>query len=248
MNKPILFLQGFHGKMGTEIRQIATTKNWQCLPFEDLAKCQNINDAWIVDFSSPSGLSEAISIAQDVKIPLISGTTSFAAEIEAKLHAVAQEIPVLWCPNFAIGMQFFFQTARLLAKSLPEFDIKIVEVHHRDKKDAPSGTARTLKSEILKERSLIKGNSQEFSNTQKTIEIHSLRGGEIFGKHEILYLGNGETITITHEANNRKIFANGVITALKRMAERRSQRKLPAKLYTFEEILSPDFCSAENHL
>lgn len=248
MTKPILFLQGFHGKMGTEIRQIATTKHWECFSLEHLVECRNISNAWIVDFSSPQGLSEAISLAQEKKIPLISGTTGLTAEIEAKLHTATQKIPVLWCPNFAIGMKFFSQAARLLARSLPKFDIEMVEIHHRNKKDAPSGTAKILKSEILHEISSLPKEPEEYSKTQNTIEIHSLRGGEVFGKHEILYLGNGETITITHEASNRKIFADGAITALERMAQQRSEGRLLAKLYSFSEVLSSDFCSAENHL
>lgn len=214
-----ILLNGYSGKMGQAIAQI--------LPEDDhiVAKInrdfsenlsQDIDVA--IDFSAPKGTMKLLPAVIDRHIPTIIGTTGLNEQQQKEIAFAAEKIKILYSSNFSIGVNVLHQLVKLAARLLPkEFQIEIVEKHHCHKKDAPSGTAKQLFQTIQEIRLASyplygrHGHSEERSNDE--IGIHSLRCGEIFGEHEILFEGMQEEISLQHRAFDRKIFARGALIA-----------------------------------
>jgi len=174
-----------------------------------------------IDFSLPDAAVKTIDFCRESKVALVLGTTGLDEEQMEKVESASAKIPVLYATNMSVGMNVLFSLVGKLALKLgEEYDIEIVEQHHRFKKDAPSGTALTLAEKIRSATgrdwpgSLKYGRSGTGTMRQKgTIGIHAVRAGDITGVHSILFSTLGETVTLTHTAHSRDTFARGALHA-----------------------------------
>jgi 4-hydroxy-tetrahydrodipicolinate reductase len=175
----------------------------------------------VIDFSFHNATAAIAELCAQKKKALVIGTTGHSEGDKKKVIALAAQIPIVWASNFSTGVNTLFWLTRKAAEILgPGFDLEVVEMHHRMKKDAPSGTAATL-AEILAEvrqqqlnkvlrhgRSGITG-----ERTSTEIGMHSLRGGDVVGDHTVVFATNGERVELTHKASSRDTFANGALRA-----------------------------------
>jgi 4-hydroxy-tetrahydrodipicolinate reductase len=175
-----------------------------------------------VDFSQPHATRANVAACRAVRKPLLIGTTGFAAELtEPELDAAAGEIPLLIAPNTSLGVALLTELVRKAARALPsEFDIEVVEAHHRMKRDAPSGTALELARAAGEGRGLAPGEALSGISTgrigprrQGEIGLAVVRGGDIVGEHTVLFAGPGEELRLSHRAGDRAIFARGALRA-----------------------------------
>jgi 4-hydroxy-tetrahydrodipicolinate reductase len=173
-----------------------------------------------IDFSRPDLSLRALNVCRAARIPIVIGTTGHAAEFDVRVAAATRDIAVLVAPNTSLGVAVAQELVRIAAQTLPaEFDIEIVEAHHKHKQDAPSGTALALAESAAKARGLdphadtLSGRAGQGSRRPGEIGIASVRAGDIVGSHEVWFAGSGERLTIAHEATDRSIFARGAIRA-----------------------------------
>ena len=173
----------------------------------------------IIDFTSPKALFAFTESAVASKTSLVVGTTGLDKQHFNLLKQTGKSTKVFYAPNMSFGVNSFFNLARKAASYLKDFDIEIIETHHRFKKDAPSGTAIKLGEEIAEELKFSKDqfnfNRQQDQQERKKNEIgfSSIRGGNIPGEHIVIFHGENESIELIHKAFNRKIFADGAIEA-----------------------------------
>lgn len=174
----------------------------------------------VVDFSTPEGTAEVLGACLRHKKPLVTGTTGLDSDQRVKLTEAARGIAIVQAANFSIGINVLARLVELTADTLKDAaDVEIVEIHHRMKKDAPSGTALFLAQKIADRRKRIPKPAFKFGrhgtglHREKEIGIHSLRGGQVVGEHRISFLGENENIVLTHQALNRGIFAGGALRA-----------------------------------
>jgi 4-hydroxy-tetrahydrodipicolinate reductase len=175
----------------------------------------------VVDFSSPDAtLAIAAQCAENRKA-LVIGTTGHPAEAKAQVTRYASQIPIVWSANFSTGVNALFWLTRKAAEILgPGFDLEVVEMHHRMKRDAPSGTAKTLADILAKARKLELHSSLRHGRSGLVgerpgaeIGMHSIRGGDVVGDHTVIFAGQGERVELTHKASSRGTFANGALRA-----------------------------------
>jgi len=180
-----------------------------------------------IDFSSAHATESNLTACRQARKPLLIGTTGFAPGLAAAFDAAAKDIPLLVAPNTSVGVTLLIELVREAARALPsQFDIEIVEAHHRMKRDAPSGTALALG------RAAAEGRNQLFDSSHPTmrqdgvprqdgdIGFAVVRGGDIVGEHSVLFAGIGETLTLSHRATDRAIFARGALQAAAWLASR----------------------------
>lgn len=175
----------------------------------------------MIDFSLPAAADASIDYCLDNNVALVLGTTGLSESQFNKLKKVSESIGIVQATNMSLGMNLLFATVGKVAKSLGEdYDIEIVEAHHRFKKDAPSGSALSLAEAVCKETGrkypdcLTQGRAGKDSTRQKgNIGIHAIRGGDIVGQHSVIYSTLGETITLSHNAHTRDTFARGALRA-----------------------------------
>ena len=173
----------------------------------------------VIDFTSPKALFNFTETAVTNNTGLVIGTTGLEDQHFKLLQQSGQSVPVFYAPNMSFGVNSFFSLARKAAAHLKDFDIEIIETHHRYKKDAPSGTAIKLGEEIADELNYSKEqfnfNRQQDQQERKKNEIgfSSIRGGNIPGEHTVIFHGDNESIELTHRAFNREIFSDGAIEA-----------------------------------
>jgi len=173
----------------------------------------------VIDFSNPAAADGTIEYCVKNKKPLLMATTGLSVAQVEKLNEAAKTIPVILASNTSLGMNLLFAIVGKVAKALgEEFDIEIIEQHHRFKKDSPSGTALSLAASICKETDrefptcLDHGREGKECLRQKgRIGMHAVRAGDIVGEHEIIYGALGETVKISHSAHSRDIFARGAL-------------------------------------
>lgn len=175
----------------------------------------------LIDFSLPAGFSARLAECVKRGTPIVSGTTGLDDAQRAELADAGKDIPVLWAPNFSLGVNLLFALAKQAASSLPEgYDIEIVEMHHRRKVDAPSGTALGLL------RAVCEGNGRDAAKvvrhgreghtgerSAQEIGMHTLRGGDVVGDHTVIFAADGERVELTHKASSRDTFAQGALRA-----------------------------------
>lgn len=175
----------------------------------------------VIDFSAPAALAQLAERCRAAAIPLVSGTTGLGASQEAALDALAQIAPVVHAPNMSIGVNVLFHLAEQASRLLGEgFDAEIVEMHHRHKVDAPSGTAVRLAERVAKARGLdpkkavVHGRSGQVGpRRDDEIGVMTLRGGGVVGEHTLVLAGAGERVELVHRAQDRSIFARGAVRA-----------------------------------
>jgi 4-hydroxy-tetrahydrodipicolinate reductase len=189
----------------------------------------------LIDFTVATAAVENIRAAADHGVALVVGTTGFSDEqAAANRVAIDGRVPAVISSNYAIGVNVFWQLIREAAPLLAGYDIEVVEAHHRYKKDAPSGTARTILAvldEALGEHEKTYGREGMAERRGNEIGVHAIRGGDIVGDHAVLFAGNYETITLSHRAYDRAVFATGALHAAEWVVGR------PAGIHTFAEVL-----------
>jgi 4-hydroxy-tetrahydrodipicolinate reductase len=199
---------GATGRMGREVTKLAEKdSSLRLLPTLDLPqklKKETKPDV-VIDFSSPQGLSVIANWCGQNKVALVSGTTALTLAQEKELKAAAKNSPIFWSPNMSVGLNSMALTLKSFAKNFSMGEVAIEEIHHKNKKDNPSGTAKIL-HKIIKE------------NVPNGVTVESpvgLRGGDVFGVHKVYFFYDGEVVTFEHQAGNRMIFAQGAIKVSK---------------------------------
>ena len=205
---------------------------------DDLAAALPACDA-VIDFThadSTVAVAEACAAAGKI---LVIGTTGHNDADRARISEISKKIPVVFAPNFSVGVNTLFWLTRKATEILgPDFDLEVVEMHHRLKKDSPSGTARRL-AEILAEvreldydKNVMHGREGMVGERQKTeIGMHAVRGGDVVGDHTVIYANVGERVELTHKASSRDTFAKGALRAA-----RWAQGQKPG-LYDMQDVL-----------
>ncbi len=200
-----IILNGGCGKMGKAITEVCKAKYPEieilCVDVVKkegvftLSEIHNLNFDGVVDFSSPQGFENALNFSLKKNIPFLSGTTGIRKEILEKIKTPT--IPIFYSPNMSIGMNICFYVVNLISRKI-DADIHIHEIHHKAKKDAPSGTALKLREMVGKD-----------------VPLTSARIGSVVGEHEVVFALDGEKIVVSHTAYTREIFAYGAIKAFK---------------------------------
>ncbi len=193
----------------------------------------------VIDFTSHHFTTELLSEALKQKKSLVIGTTGHTNEELDAIREASKSIPIVFASNFSVGVNTLFWLTRKAAELLgPDFDLEVVEMHHRLKKDSPSGTARTL-VEILADVRELQYDSDcrhgRFGDvgarTKAEIGVHAVRGGDVVGDHTVIFANVGERVELTHKASSRDTFANGAVRAARWLAGQ------PAGLYDMQDVL-----------
>ena len=238
-----LLINGAHGRMGQML--IACAKGDAALEIAaqvdvggDFAGALAQCDA-VIDFSHHSTIEPVLARCVEARKTLVIGTTGHTdAQVAAIKHSAAH-IPLVFAPNYSIGVNTLFWLTRKATEILgPGFDLEVVEMHHRLKKDAPSGTAKKL-AEILAEVRKLQYNDDVRhgrhgivgARTDTEIGMHAIRGGDVVGDHTVIYAAQGERVELTHRASSRETFARG---ALRAALWAHGQ---PAGLYDMQDVL-----------
>jgi 4-hydroxy-tetrahydrodipicolinate reductase len=175
----------------------------------------------VIDFSAYSATREVARLCARHKKPLVIGTTGHDDGEAREIRELASVIPIVWASNFSTGVNTLFWLTRKAAEILgPEFDLEVVEMHHRLKKDAPSGTAKSLAEILAKVRNVQLAQAARHGRsglvgerTAGEIGVHAIRGGDVVGDHTVIFATGGERVELTHKASSRDTFANGALRA-----------------------------------
>lgn len=238
---PRILINGAKGRMGQALLALANEMDLTVGAAidlgDDLASALSGCDL-AVDFSSPHATKAVIEVALAQRKPVVIGTTGHEPAAKAELLALAAQVPCVWSANYSVGVNVLFALTRHAASVLgSDYDAEVVEMHHRFKKDAPSGTAARLLEIILEERRLTtdalrhgrQGITGERTSTE--VGIHALRGGDVVGDHTVMFAGLGERIELTHKATDRAILARGALRAARWIVGR------PAGVYDMQDVL-----------
>lgn len=199
-----------------------------------LARC----DA-VIDFTHAPATAAVADACAEAGKTLVIGTTGHSEADRARIVAAATAIPVVFAPNYSVGVNTLFWLTQKAAQILgPDFDLEVVEMHHRLKKDSPSGTARRLAEILAEERRLSYERDVRHGRegmpgerTQSEIGMHAIRGGDVVGDHTVIFANTGERVELTHLASSRDTFAKGALRAAKWAISR------PAGLYDMQDVL-----------
>lgn len=169
----------------------------------------------MIDFTVAAATMVNAKVAAAKGVALVIGTTGFTPEQDAELLDAVKNVPVVKTTNFGVGVNIFWELVREAAKRLGDYDIEVIEAHHRHKKDAPSGTAKTILKVIEEEVGIREEMYGRCGMTERKNEIgvHVIRGGDIVGDHTVQFHQNYETIELTHRAYDRAVFARGAVRA-----------------------------------
>ena len=243
MKAPVrVLLVGAKGRMGQAIAAAASKPEAEIAASLDLGDdlAAHIGNCDVViDFSNPNASSELSRVCLAAKKPAVIGTTGHSNEERAAIETMAQSVPVVLSPNFSVGVNALFWLTRKAAEMLgDDFDLEIAEIHHRLKKDAPSGTAKKLAEILCEVRGLDYGKNVAHGREglvgerpAKEIGMHSIRGGDVVGDHTVTFAGAGERLELSHKAASRETFALGALRAAKWIVGK------PPGLYSMEDVL-----------
>lgn len=245
-----ILLVGCNGKMGHMISSIVktsehlkieagidmnTSSDFDYPVYDCINNVQETIDV-ILDFSRPSSLKSITNYALSNNIPIVLCTTGYSVEEIAFIKNLQNSIPVFYSANMSIGINIINNILKSISNTLfQDFDIEIIEKHHNEKVDAPSGTAlllaNTIKDSINADTSLIKGRNGIAKREHSEIGIHAIRGGNIIGDHEVIFAGKGEVIEIKHSAISREVFAVGALKACEFVHDK------PNGLYSMDDVV-----------
>ncbi|MDR1816707.1 MAG: 4-hydroxy-tetrahydrodipicolinate reductase [Puniceicoccales bacterium] len=236
-----ILVNGAKGRMGRAILEAAAAAGVRvaaALDRDDPLPADLAGADVAIDFSQPAATAGLAALAAAAGKPLVIGTTGHSPEERDAVLAAIAPIPVVWAGNYSVGVTLLNHLARIAAETLdPAFQIELVEMHHRHKKDAPSGTAEKLLS-VLREarrlpRSSVRNGRAGITGERENDEIgvHALRGGDVVGDHTVIFAGEGERLELTHRASSRAIFANGALRAAQWLTT------APAGLHGMEDVL-----------
>ena len=218
-------VSGSKGKMGSRIIDLAKDDAELniCGEFDaDGSAEESIKGCdCLIEFTSPKATMENLTICEKNKKAIVVGTTGLSEEEKKKIAEASSNIPIVFSPNMSVGVNLLFKLVEDTSKILgDEYEISILEAHHAEKKDAPSGTAREMESIV-----------KSAKGPDTDIAISSIREGEIVGEHTITFESDADLIEITHSAKTRDIFAKGALLAAKFIAGRKSG------LFTMKDVL-----------
>lgn len=191
----------------------------------------------IIDFSHPSSLNDLLDYCMTNGTPIVIATTGYSEEQILKIKKASEQIPVFFTFNMSLGINLLTELARKATQILGgQFDIEIIEKHHNQKIDAPSGTAIMLANAVNEELDnscsfVYDRHSVRQKRSKNEIGIHAVRGGTIVGEHEIIFAGRDEVISLKHEAHSKQVFAVGSVNAAVFMC------KKPAGLYAMQDLI-----------
>jgi 4-hydroxy-tetrahydrodipicolinate reductase len=243
VNTPLrVLLLGAKGRMGQAIAAAAPKAGGRIVAGLDLGDdlTKEIGNCDVViDFSHPNTSTDLGRVCGQFKKPAVIGTTGHSKEERGAIDALARSVPVVLSPNFSIGVNALFWLTRKAAEMLgDDFDLEIAEMHHRLKKDAPSGTAKKLAEILCEVRELDYSKNVRHGREglvgerpEKEIGLHSIRGGDVVGDHTVTFAGAGERLELTHKAASRETFAAGALRAAQWVVG-----KTPG-LYSMEDVL-----------
>lgn len=262
-----IIVLGANGRMGQEICRRAEAEpefhlagavdvksaltelaNLGCPVSEDPAELLAADSGSVlVDFTAPEVTLKAVAAAARFHAPMVIGTTGFTRGQLDVLSGFANETPLLWSSNMSVGVNVLRELLPVLARALgPAYDIEIAEIHHRKKKDAPSGTALMLADALAGAR----GWNRESLNSSRSgltgarpdqeIGVMAFRGGDVVGIHTVYFLGPGEIIEVKHQAESRANFAQGALRAAAWLKGRSAGR-----LYSMRDVIGPEICGGE---
>ncbi|MFO7810805.1 MAG: 4-hydroxy-tetrahydrodipicolinate reductase [Candidatus Delongbacteria bacterium] len=248
-----LALCGGYGKMGRAINDICENSDRFNISYiiETPEKCLLTNLGMgirladvidhndidvVVDFTSKRSCMEHLKISVEHNKPFLTGTTGFDDSEMEEIKAISKKGRVFYSPNFSLGIYILGRMLKCIADLTKEdYDIEMLEMHHNQKTDAPSGTALKLRDILLdgnSEYSVIYGRKGITEPRKRNeIAIHTLRGGDVVGDHKVIFAGNGERLELTHKASSRKTFASGVFRAINFLLEQKENR-----LYVMEDL------------
>ena len=206
---------------------------------DNLADALAMCDA-VIDFSFHAFTEELLAACVRQRKLLVIGTTGHSDAVIAKVEEAARELPLVMAPNYSVGVNTLFWLTRKAADILgPEFDLEVIEMHHRMKVDAPSGTAKRLAEILADVRGLSYASDMRHgregivgARTRDEIGVHSLRGGDVVGDHTVVYANTGERVELTHKASSRDTFAMGAIRAAKWLGTQEAGR-----VYDMQDVL-----------
>jgi len=194
----------------------------------------------VIDFSSPDAIKNNVNLASSQKAALVIGTTGLGKNEIKLLSNASKKIPILYSSNMSLGVNLLFELVKQTASTLKDvdYDIEILETHHKHKKDAPSGTALSLGQTVAEGRKSSFSKNKVFNRTDKPkkrksgqIGFSVTRGGEIAGEHTVSFIGDNDRVDLIHKANNRSIFVKGAIEAAVFL-----YKKTPG-LYSMKDVL-----------
>lgn len=232
-----LFLSGY-GRMGHMVESLALERGWEIVGRADITTPEVYETApeadVCIDFSGVGALPLLAGYIRRTKTPLLSGTTGFTDPDFAVLQELSTLVPVIWTANYSTGIAVLKRMVREFAPVLRDWDKELVELHHNQKVDAPSGTAKQLLQELDPDGSATPVYGRQGlcgKRKPEEIGVFSLRGGTVAGEHSVLFFGEDESLELTHKAQSRRVFAAGAIRAAQALAEK------PAGYYTLEELI-----------
>lgn len=228
------------GRMGTLIKgALLADGDFEILGTYDIGNAAELYDTapaadLAVDFSHAAALPGVLAYVGRTHAALVSGTTGFSEDDRAAITRLGELVPVVHSSNYSLGVAVLRHLAAEAAAALGDFDIEIVETHHNQKADAPSGTAKLLLEAVdpAGERSVAHGRAGLVgARPSREIGMHALRGGTVAGVHEVHFFGTDEEVALTHRATSRQIFVAGAVAAAKRLLGRRPG------FYTFDDLM-----------
>lgn len=227
-----ILINGANGRMGKKVREICSsspevqavcgidlTENLTDNSFPIYSSFDKVKEAVdvVIDFSSPSSLDNELNWAIKTSTPVVLCPTGFTEEQIEKIAKASKKVALFRSANMSIGVNAIISAVKEVAKKLIGFDVEIIEKHHHNKVDAPSGTALMLADavkEIQNEKYYTYGREGIVGRRDvNEIGIHAVRGGSIVGEHDVIFAGESETITISHQATDRAVFASGAVRA-----------------------------------
>lgn len=236
-----ILLNGYKGRMGTALTECADEAGARIIARTDMGDSltEDIADVEVViDFSHPQATLPMLEILRENKIPVVIGTTGHSQQQLDQIREFGRFLPIVHAGNYSVGVATLLFLAEKAASLLgPDYNPEIVEIHHRHKKDAPSGTALNLLDALrsvteFADHAPIDGRSGQCgARPENEIGMHALRGGEVVGEHTLYFLGAHDRIELTHRASDRRIFAMGAYRAASWV------RNQPPGLYTMRTVL-----------
>lgn len=237
-----LLIHGARGRMGQSLVRLAGAYpalevSSQVDVGDDAAAAGEFDAA--IDFSHAAATAGIAALCAARGKALVIGTTGHNSEESARIRSLVAPIPVVWASNYSTGVNALFWLTRRAAEIVGEgFDLEVVEMHHRHKRDAPSGTAATLVTVLAEARGVDPATAARHgrsglpgARTRDEIGVHAVRGGDVVGDHTVIFAGEGERLELTHRASNRDTFAAGALRAAEWVAGR------PAGIYDMQDVL-----------
>lgn len=237
-----IFIFGIHGKMGALTHRLAQKKQNVCVSggfsttmhngaFTSVDQV-NVPIDVIVDFSSPSAVDDIVRLCQKNSCALLVASTGHTPDQIERISSLSHNHPIMISPNLSVGVNMFFALTEFAGKAFSHADTCIIDYHHSQKKDAPSGTAKALVKAIENGKNNRQNRlNEERMDREPQVATLSIRGGTIVGKHDVIFACHGETITLTHNAESREIFADGAIEVATWLA------KKSAGLYSVKDYI-----------